>query len=173
MQSPLAKRMPLLLQRQLLGKYFVPQRGRIVLLAALVLGDIALRLVNPQIIRSFIDTAEAGGPASALTIAAVLFLVTGLAGRAINLGSTYAGLNLGWAATNRLRADLTRHLLRLDMPFHKMHTPGELIERVDGDVTTLRGILRGDGGEGRRQRVCSSSPSCSCSTARTRRQALS
>ena len=23
------------------------------------------------------------------------------------------------------------------MPFHKTHTPGELIERVDGDVTTL------------------------------------
>ncbi|MBV9258124.1 MAG: ABC transporter ATP-binding protein, partial [Ktedonobacteraceae bacterium] len=27
--------------------------------------------------------------------------------------------------------------LRLDMPFHKTHTPGELIERIDDDVTAL------------------------------------
>jgi ABC-type multidrug transport system fused ATPase/permease subunit len=30
-----------------------------------------------------------------------------------------------------------RHCLRLDLPFHKTHTPGELIERIDGDVTLL------------------------------------
>ena len=29
------------------------------------------------------------------------------------------------------------HLLRLDATFHTTHTPGELIERVDGDVATL------------------------------------
>ena len=33
---------------------------------------------------------------------------------AVGLGSTYVGLNVGWAATNRLRADLARHLLHLD-----------------------------------------------------------
>ena len=32
------------------------------------------------------------------------------------------------------RAD---HCLRLDMSFHNAHTPGEMIERVDGDVTAL------------------------------------
>jgi ABC-type multidrug transport system fused ATPase/permease subunit len=102
-----------------------------------VLVDIALRLVNPQIVRMFLDTAQAGGPSSVLTTAAILFLIVGLAARAASLGASYAGLSLGWAATNGLREDLARHLLRLDMPFHKAHTPGELIERVDGDVTTL------------------------------------
>ena len=29
------------------------------------------------------------------------------------------------------------HCLRLDMSFHKAHAPGELIERLDGDVTAL------------------------------------
>jgi len=28
-------------------------------------------------------------------------------------------------------------VLNLDLPFHKAHTPGELIERIDGDVSTL------------------------------------
>lgn len=129
--------LPLTGHLRLLGAYLLPQRGRLALLAALILAEIALRLINPQIIRIFIDTAEAGGPLSALTLAGGLFLLVGLLGRVVNLGAAYAGLNLGWTATNRLRTSLAAHLLRLDMPFHKSHTPGELIERVDGDVTTL------------------------------------
>jgi ABC-type multidrug transport system fused ATPase/permease subunit len=44
---------------------------------------------------------------------------------------------VGWTATNDLRADLALHCLRLDMSFHKKRTPGEMIERIDGDVTAL------------------------------------
>lgn len=124
-------------QRRLLGAYFAPQRGRIALVAVLVLADIGLRLVNPQIVRMFLDTAQAGGPLSVLTTAGILYLLVGLLGRGVGLASAYAGLSLGWAATNRLRRDLAAHLLKLDMPFHKAHTPGELIERIDGDVTSL------------------------------------
>jgi ATP-binding cassette subfamily B protein len=36
-----------------------------------------------------------------------------------------------------LRADLTAHCLRLDLPFHHRHPPGVLIERIDGDVGQL------------------------------------
>jgi ATP-binding cassette subfamily B protein len=36
-----------------------------------------------------------------------------------------------------LRADLALHCLKLDMSFHKKYKPGELIERVDGDVNQL------------------------------------
>jgi ABC-type multidrug transport system fused ATPase/permease subunit len=49
----------------------------------------------------------------------------------------YLGQNVAWTATNALRLDLTLHCLRLDMPFHKAHAPGELIERIDGDVSEL------------------------------------
>jgi ATP-binding cassette subfamily B protein len=44
---------------------------------------------------------------------------------------------VGWTATNEMRARLAEHVLHLDMGFHKTKTPGELIERIDGDVTTL------------------------------------
>jgi len=40
-------------------------------------------------------------------------------------------------ATNALRVDLVEHCLKLDLSFHKSRTPGELVERVDGDVNTL------------------------------------
>jgi ATP-binding cassette subfamily B protein/ATP-binding cassette subfamily C protein len=127
--------------RTLLGTYLRPQRVRVFLLAFLLLGSIGLQLLNPQVIRYFIDTTQAGGPADALLAAAITFIAIGLAQRAVALATTYVSINLGWAATNALRSDLAAHCLRLDMPFHKTHTPGELIERIDGDVTLLAGFF--------------------------------
>jgi ABC-type multidrug transport system fused ATPase/permease subunit len=123
--------------RRLLTTYLAPQRARMVLLAVLLLAGIGLQLLNPQVMRFFIDTAEAGGPPRALLLAALVYLAAGLLGRGLTFATSYVGLNVAWKATNALRRDLTRHCLRLDMPFHKAHTPGEMIERVDGDALAL------------------------------------
>jgi ATP-binding cassette subfamily B protein len=123
--------------RHLLGTYLRPQRGRVTLLAALLLASVALQLVNPQIIRYFIDTTQRRGDLAPLVYAGLAFIAVSLAGRLLTIATTYLSINVGWRATNSLRAALTEHLLRLDMPFHKTHTPGELIERVDGDVSEL------------------------------------
>jgi ATP-binding cassette subfamily B protein len=123
--------------RRLLTTYLAPQRARVALLAVLLLAGIGLQLVNPQVMGYFIDTAQAGGPMRALLLAALVYLVAGLLGRGLTFATSYVGLNVAWKATNALRSDLTRHCLRLDMPFHKTHTPGEMIERVDGDALAL------------------------------------
>jgi ABC-type multidrug transport system fused ATPase/permease subunit len=123
--------------RRLLGTYLRPQRGRVTLLAALLLAGVGVQLVQPQIIRYFIDATqrrEAGAP---LVTAGIAFLAASLGGRLLTIATTYLSINIGWRATNALRVALTEHLLRLDMPFHKTHTPGELIERVDGDANEL------------------------------------
>ena len=57
------------------------------------------------------------------------------------MAETYLATNVGQQATNALRADLALHCLRLDPQFHNTHTPGELIERVDGDVDLLSNFL--------------------------------
>ena len=123
--------------RRLLTTYLAPQRAQVALLAGLLLAGIGLQLLNPQVMRFFIDTAAAGGPTRALLLAALVYLVAGLLGRGLTFATSYVGLNVAWEATNTLRSDLTRHCLRLDMPFHKTHTPGEMIERVDGDALAL------------------------------------
>lgn len=123
--------------RQLLWRYLAPQRGRVVALALLLLASIALHLLNPQIIRYFIDQAQAGGSQRVLGEAALLFLLVTLVQQGTSLAARYLGTDVGWVATNTLRADLVEHCLDLDMGFHNRHTPGELIERVDGDVGTL------------------------------------
>jgi ATP-binding cassette subfamily B protein len=130
---------------RLLATYLDSQRARVALLAVLLLGGIALQLLNPQVVRGFIDGAVAatGHAASdgALARGALLFLVVALAQQAVSVGATYLSENIGWSATNALRADLLRHCLHLDQSFHKGKTPGELIERIDGDATTLAGFF--------------------------------
>jgi len=122
---------------RLLRLYLRPQWPRAVALAALLCAAIALELLSPQILRGFIDRARAGAGARVLIGTAALFMFVALGGGGVTVVETYVAESLGWTATNRLRADLALHLLRLDLSFHHAHTPGELIERLDGDVTAL------------------------------------
>ncbi|MCA9928672.1 MAG: ABC transporter ATP-binding protein, partial [Anaerolineales bacterium] len=105
--------------------------------SVLLIGSIGLQLVAPQLIQRFLDQAQTGETMQTLVNTAVLFFIIVLSQKIIALFSTYVSEDLGWAATNRLRADLAAHCLRLDMGFHKLRTSGELIERIDGDVSTL------------------------------------
>jgi ABC-type multidrug transport system fused ATPase/permease subunit len=122
---------------ELLAEYLRPQKGRVALLVVLLFGSIGLQLANPQVVRFFIDSAETGNGVNRLLGAAALFMSIAITRHAVTMGATYVGENVAWRATNRLRADLALHCLRLDMSFHKTHKPGELIERVDGDVNKL------------------------------------
>jgi len=120
-----------------LEKYLSPQRRRVLGLSGLILLSIGLQLVNPQVIRYFLDTAMSGGPRRSLLLAAAAFISFALFRQGIDLVSIYINQLVSWSATNRLRADLARHCLKLDLSFHKRHTPGELIDRVDGDINRL------------------------------------
>jgi ABC-type multidrug transport system fused ATPase/permease subunit len=121
----------------LLSQHIRPQKGRFLLLATLLFGSIGLRIFAPQIMRTFIDSALAGEALQTLTWTALTFIGVALLQQGIAVGVTYLGENVAWTATNALRAELAWHALNLDMRFHNDHTPGELIERIDGDVTEL------------------------------------
>ncbi len=101
------------------------------------MGSIGLQLLNPQILRYFIDLAVGGGSPDSLAAAAVFFIGVALVQQLSSVLATFLSENVGWTATNTLRVDLAAHCVRLDMSFHKSRTPGELIERIDGDVTAL------------------------------------
>lgn len=136
-------KIPLKRYWHLLRGYLRPQWPRVLALALTLAVGIALQLLNPQILRHFIDTATgAAGPGGAgqdraLTDAALLFIGVALAGQLLSVLARYLSENIGWTATNALRVDLAAHCLGLDLSFHKAHTPGEVIERVDGDVNAL------------------------------------
>ena len=130
-------RVPLRQYWTLLADYLRPLWRGVAVLTMLLFADIGLQLLNPQIVRYFIDTALAGGATDRLAAAAGLFILVALITQALAVAATYMGENVAWAATNALRGDLVAHCLGLDQSFHTRHTPGELIERLDGDVTVL------------------------------------
>ena len=125
----------------LLARYLRPQAGMVAALAVLLFSGIGLQLVNPQIVRYFIDEALAGSPVSRLVAAAGLFTVIAVVQQIVNVMAAYVSGRVGWTATNALRADLGEHCLSLDMSFHNDHTPGEMIERIDGDANELGGFF--------------------------------
>lgn len=121
----------------LLRRYLRPQRTSVIGLSVLLVGSIGLQLLNPQLLRRFIDTASSGGAVRTLVAIGALFMLIALVQQGFSVGAVYLSENIGWTATNTLRADLMLHCLQLDQSFHTSRTPGELIERIDGDATAL------------------------------------
>ena len=118
-------------------RYLAPEAGRLLLLAVFLAASVAAQIINPLIMRHFIDAAGTHRPLFVLTRAALLFLSLALLFQVTAVAETYVAELVGWRVTNQMRSDLTRHCLSLDMSFHKAHLPGEMIERIDGDVSTL------------------------------------
>jgi len=60
-----------------------------------------------------------------------------LVSEALGLGVVWGSVRLSWRAGNRLRERLAAHALRLEQAWHGRHSPGQLIERIDGDVEAM------------------------------------
>lgn len=123
--------------RELLFRYLLPHRALVGGLTVLLLSAIGLQLINPQILGSFIDTAKSDAPIEQVVRIGFLFLAVAVGHQVLAISARYVSEKLAWTATNQLREDLAMHCLRLDMTFHNKRTPGEMIERVDGDVGHL------------------------------------
>ncbi len=122
---------------RLLKKYLLPQWSQLLFLSVLFFMGISLQLLHPQIIRLFMDSATQGKGLGVLRNLAMVFIGVAIAQQLVNIGVTYLSQNLGWKATNNLRTDVLKHCIGLDMTFHKQHRPGDLIERVDGDISLM------------------------------------
>ena len=122
---------------QLLARYLRPNAFRVGLLSVCLLSWIGLQLYIPQIVRSFIDLAALGGAMNDLARLGFIYLCLSILNQLLAGSSVYLSADIGWSATNLLRADLFRHTLDLDMAYHKDRMPGEMIERIDGDVSSV------------------------------------
>ncbi len=127
--------------RHVLATYLPPLRGRLALLGLLMLVDISLDLIGPRIQKAFIDGALESRPMADLLRLAAAYLALAFVLQGLFVASTWVAADIAQRATNHLREDLLAHVLRLDLRFHDRRTPGELIERIDGDVSTLANFL--------------------------------
>ncbi|HEX3089154.1 MAG TPA: ABC transporter ATP-binding protein [Ilumatobacteraceae bacterium] len=110
-------------------------------LGALVAVASALILTGPLIVRRIVNLASTGTTTSQLASLAVLFLIVAIATQLINMAVAWMATVTAWHTTNGIRIRLARHVLGLSHAFHRQHTPGELIQRVDGDVTSVSDFM--------------------------------
>lgn len=118
-----------------------PDASRWVGLGVLIGISSALALTGPLVVRHIVDVAVDGAARSQLVRLSLVFLAVALAAQMINVAVTWFATVTAWRTTNQIRIDLTRHVLGLDHEFHRTHTPGEMIQRVDGDVTSVSEFL--------------------------------
>lgn len=118
-----------------------PDARRWVGLGVLLAVGSALSLAGPLVVREVVDRATNGAETAEIARLAVTFLVIAVAIQVIAVAVVRRATVVAWNTTNTLRLRITRHVLGLDHEFHRQHTPGELIQRVDGDVTSVSDFL--------------------------------
>ena len=94
-----------------------------------------------MIMQRFIDSALMDTDLRHLLRLALWLLITGLATSATTVIAKVLTVTVAWRATNQLRADVLRHLLSRDLLTLQSMSPGELAERVDGDVNQFQAFL--------------------------------
>ena len=118
-----------------------PELARYAMLSAAVTTTALLPLVGPLLIGRIVDdVADGAGPGTVIRYG-LAFLAVTVAAQLISVATTWYGNTIAWRTANELRLSLTRHVLGLDHEFHRTHTPGELIQRIDGDVTSVSDFL--------------------------------
>jgi ATP-binding cassette subfamily B protein len=127
--------------RRLVVAQLRPGRGAALALLAAIGAMTALPLLAPQLTRRIIDGAIADEPTGSLITLAVVYLAVALGGQVARVATAWVASVLAWDGTNRLRERLAEHALALDLAYHGGHTPGEMIERVDGDVVALADFM--------------------------------
>lgn len=122
----------------LLRKYLKPYIGQVILLGFLLVLYNGIQIANPQVIRFYIDAVFADTlDSQAILIASLMYIGFSLIHRSVYVVVRYLSQKLAWSTTNDLRVDLTNHCMNLDMTFHNQYKTGEMIERIDGDASSL------------------------------------
>lgn len=121
--------------------YLKSQRVKLCMLLLLIAANIFLQVYNPQYIKSFIDAASAGEPESLLYRTALVFFLLTVMRQGVTIFIQLLTSDVTWKITNQLRIDLTRRCLAYDLSFHNRYTPGEMVDRIDGDVGKLNNFM--------------------------------
>jgi ATP-binding cassette, subfamily B, bacterial len=124
-----------------LGALLRPDAWRWAGLGMLVAVGSALLIAGPLVVRRIIDDAAGGATAAEIARLALVYLAIAIAAQGLAVVVVWVATVSAWRTTNELRVRMTRHVLGLDHEFHRTHTPGELIQRVDGDVTSVSDFL--------------------------------
>jgi len=118
-----------------------PHRRQLAGYGAVLAIATALPLAGSWLLAQFVRLAVSGAGAGQLGGYALAYSLLGLAGSVVTVVVTWRATTLAWRITDGLRHQLADLVLRADLAFHRDRTPGELVTRIDADVTAMTQFL--------------------------------
>ena len=128
------------LMRRLLG-YLSPYRAAVALALGAIIGQSALQLAQPYLIKLAIDRYIATGDLSGLDRIALAFLAILCGSFALEFVQTYTMQMTGQRIMFDLRPQIYARLQQLDVSFYDRNPVGRLITRVTTDVDVLNDLF--------------------------------
>lgn len=118
-----------------------PYRAKAVVMTLLLLMSTACLVALPLVMQRIVDGAAGGASIADLRHLALLLALLGVTRQVAAASATVLGADVAWSTTNDLRTMVYRHALGLDLDWHHDRSGGELVERIDGDVTALSNLF--------------------------------
>ena len=109
--------------------------------ALCMIGGAASQLLAPYIVKRSIDGYIAAGDAAGLTRMVLLYIAIAIAGWLLQYGDTLLMTRVAQRVLLDLRQAMFRHLMRLSLRYYDRTAVGQLMSRVQNDVTTLQDML--------------------------------
>lgn len=118
-----------------------PHRRALTGYAAVLALATSLPLAGPLLLGAFVDAATSGAGFRRLAALAAGYVGVGIVGSAVTAVTTWRSTLLAWRITDGLRHELVNSALHADLAFHRDHSTGELVSRIDDDVTAMTQFL--------------------------------
>ncbi len=123
-------------------QYLRPHRGLIALAGLGIVGSTLITVAGPWLLRYAIDEGIEGGDRSAITRAALAYLVLVLLRPVLERLVVVCSARAGERFLGSLRVAAFEHLQRLSMPFFESERAGVLVSRLTADVQALTTFTR-------------------------------
>lgn len=121
--------------------YVLPYRARLAVILALNLAGTGLALYVPFLTRTLVDDALLGGNPDALVRVVVLFAAVTAVGFVLNFASGMRYTKVSAEILFGMRLAVYRHLQRLSPRFFARTPLGEIISRINNDVSEIQRVL--------------------------------
>ena len=120
--------------------YLSKHKGVLALAVLFMAIEGSMLAVLSRMIQPMFDTVLIQGERSALWWVGIVILVIFCVRAVASAGQKILMTKVSQLSAAGMRSHLLRHLMALDSGYHQITPPGQLIERVQGDVTVVNDI---------------------------------
>jgi ATP-binding cassette subfamily B protein len=126
--------------RQIVG-FFAPYRGRLLVIAGLILVSVTIGVVNPILLKLVIDNLLGPKDVGLLYLQCALMIVLPFISSGIGVGQSFLSNVVGQRVMDDLRLALYTHLQWMPLRFFTETRTGEIQSRIGNDVNGVQSVV--------------------------------